>query len=130
VKRFYYFFIAVIMIILFASCAESDSKAPAVVETFPITGSTDVDPSISEISVTFDEPMTDGNWSWAYTNKNKFPEMTGQPYYIPGHKKNILPVQLESNKEYEIWINSEKFRNFKDIAGNPAIPFRLVFKTR
>ena len=112
------------------SCAQTDSKAPNVIDTFPVTGSTEVDPAITEISVTFDEPMTDGNWSWAYTNKDSFPEMSGQPYYMPGLTKNVLPVKLEPSKEYEIWINSEKFKNFKDQAGNPAIPFRFVFKTK
>lgn len=129
-KRLYYFLITVVTITICISCTETDSDAPNVIETFPVSGSTDVDPSISEISVTFDEAMTDGNWSWAYTNKNQFPEMNGQAYYESGLTKNILPVKLESNKEYEIWINSEKFKNFKDQAGNSSIPFRLVFKTK
>lgn len=117
------------MLVNIVSCGESDKIAPMVIETFPATGSTDVDPSVNEISVTFNEPMQDGNWSWAYTYKEKFPEMTGQPYYQPGLTKNLLPVKLEPGKEYEIWINSEKFRNFKDLVGNSATPFRLVFKT-
>jgi hypothetical protein len=129
-KRLYSIFIIAVIIILGASCTEIDTKAPNVVETFPVSGSTDVDPSLSEITVTFDEAMKDGNWSWAYADKNKFPEMTGQPYYRPGHKINVLPVKLEANKEYEIWINSEKFKNFKDQSGNPATPFRLIFRTK
>jgi len=130
VRRLNGILIVAVIIVLGVSCTESDTKAPNVVETFPVSGSIDVDPSIRELTVTFDEPMQDGNWSWAYSDKNKFPEMTGQPYFKPGHTINILPVNLESNKEYEIWINSEKFKNFKDQAGNPATPFRLVFTTR
>ena len=103
---------------------------PSVVDTYPTTGSTDVDPATTEISVTFSEPMSDGNWSWAYTSEDKFPEMTGQPYYMPGLTRNVLPVRLEPNREYEIWINSRIFANFKDQAGNPATPFRFVFKTK
>lgn len=129
-KRLCSFFTLAVIAAIGTSCAETDSKAPNVIATFPVSGSTDVDPSTSKISVTFDEPMTDGNWSWAYTNKNRFPEMDGQPYYMPGLTKNILPVKLKPNKDYEIWINSEKFRNFKDQAGNSATPFRLVFKTK
>ena len=129
-KLLSYAFIVVVIATVCASCTETDSKAPNVIETFPVTGSTDVDPSISKISVTFDEPMRDGSWSWAYTHKNQFPETNGQPYYMPGHTKNILPVKLKSDTEYEIWINSEKFGNFKDKAGNSATPFRLVFKTQ
>ena len=128
--RLFHFSIVLAIVIGSTSCTENDSKAPSVIQTFPPNGSTDVDPSIDEISVTFDEEMMDGNWSWAYTNKNQFPEMSGQPYYTEKFTKNILPVKLESNKEYEIWINSETFKNFKDKAGNSATPFRCVFKTK
>ena len=116
--------------LLLVSCSEADTTAPNVVKTFPKNGSTNVDPSLTKISVTFDEPMKDGNWSWAYAHKGSFPEMTAQPYYKPGYVENILPVILIPNKEYEIWINSEKFKNFTDRAGNPSAPFRLIFKTK
>ena len=129
-KRIYRILMVLVITTIFVSCTETDSVAPNVIETFPVTGSTDVDPLITEISVTFDEPMMDGTWSWAYSNKNMFPEMNGQPYYQPGLTKNVLPVKLEPNKEYGVWINTDQFRNFKDQSGNSAIPFRLVFKTR
>ena len=128
-KRLNSILILTAIILLGVSCTASDTKAPNVIETYPVSGSIDVDPSTPEIIVTFDEPMKDGNWSWAYSDEDKFPEMTGQPYYKPGHTINILPVKLEPDKEYEIWINSEKFKNFKDQAGNSATPFRLVFTT-
>lgn len=128
--RLSYFSIVLTAVIGFISFTQSDSKAPSVIATFPPNGTTDVDPSINEISVTFDEEMIDGNWSWTYTYKNQFPEMRGEPYYTEKFTKNILPVKLESNKEYEIWINSEKFKNFKDKAGNSATPYRWVFKTK
>lgn len=129
-KQLYSLVIIITIALASAACVEADSIPPNVVETSPATGSTEVDPALTEISVTFSEPMTDGNFSWAYSNKDKFPEMTGQPYYLPGLTTNVLPVKLESNREYEIWINSQKFRNFKDQAGNSATPFRLVFKTK
>lgn len=112
------------------SCAENDTVAPSVVRTVPINGSNDVEPSLTEMSVTFNEEMQDGNWSWAYTTKDKFPEITGQPVFSEKFTKNTLPIKLEPNKEYEVWINSEKFGNFKDKAGNSAAPFKLTFKTR
>ena len=62
--RLFYFSIVLAVVIGFISCTENDSKAPSVIATFPPNGSTDVDPSINEISVTFDEEMIDGNWSW------------------------------------------------------------------
>ncbi|MHC4873961.1 MAG: hypothetical protein ACYTFY_19095 [Planctomycetota bacterium] len=33
------------------------------------------------------------------------------------------------NKTYVIWINSQKFKSFKDVQRNAAIPYLLVFKT-
>jgi len=129
-RQLYYSFLASVMALTLLSCTESDTKAPSVIATFPFNGSMDVDPSINEISVTFDEAMTDGNWSWAYTTQNQFPDMRGQPRYTDNFTKNILPVKLEPNKEYEIWINSQKFQNFMDKAGNSSAPYKLVFKTR
>jgi len=112
------------------ACAEKDTQAPNVIATVPSNGEMNVDPSIREISVTFDEEMQDGNWSWVYTIRSQFPEMDGDPFYTQDFTKNTLPVKLESNKEYVIWINSQNFNNFKDKAGNSAVPFKLVFKTR
>ena len=114
---------------LLLSCA-ADTTPPEVVTTVPANNDQSVDPSLSALSVTFDEPMKDGNWSWAYTTKETFPEMTGQPHYEEGYMKNVLPVRLEPNKAYEVWLNSSKFKNFKDKAGNPLAPYKLVFRTR
>jgi len=124
------FALMMVMTIAFVGCGEKDTEAPRVVATFPPNGSQDVDPSISEISVTFNEEMMDQNWSWAYTHENEFPEMTGQPYYTDNYTKNVLPVELEPNKEYIIWLNSQKFKNFKDKSGNPLVPVKFTFKTK
>ncbi len=124
------FIILVFMVIIPSSCDAKDSVPPGIVSTFPQNGSQNVDPSIKEISVTFNEEMLDRSWSWAYTYKNEFPEMTGQPYYADNMKKNVLPVKLEPNKEYVIWINSMKFTGFKDRAGNSLEPFKFTFKTK
>ena len=109
---------------------EQDTRPPRVVSTSPQNGSMDVDPSLKEISVTFNEAMQDGNWSWVYEDKNTFPQIVGQAYYTEDMKTNVLPVKLEPNKEYVIWINSEKSTNFKDKSGNSAFPFKFTFKTR
>lgn len=121
---------ALILIIIGMACAQEDSKPPRVVSTFPQNGSLDVDPSIKEISVTFNEEMIDGNWSWVYEDKSTFPQMVGQAYYTDNNTKNILPVKLEPNKEYVIWINSSDYQNFKNKNGVPAVPFRFTFKTK
>ncbi len=122
--------LALVLIIFGIACAQEDSKPPRVVSTFPQNESQNVDPSIEEISVTFNEEMMDGNWSWAYEDKSKFPQIVGQAYYTDNNTKNILPVKLEPNKEYVIWINSADYKNFKNKKGIPAVPFKFTFKTK
>lgn len=112
------------------SYAGKDTDAPSVIKTFPTSGSTHVDSSLTEVTVTFNEEMQDGSWSWVQTTKDKFPEITGVPKYSENTTKILLPVQLEPNKDYEIWINSQRLGNFKDKSGNSAIPYKLTFKTR
>ena len=116
-------------ILLLIACAK-DTTPPEVVSTIPANGDQAVDPALSTLSVTFSEPMMDGNWSWAYTREEDFPEMTGQPRFENNNTINLRPVKLESNKRYIVWINSTKFMNFKDKSGNPSEPYRLTFKTR
>lgn len=122
-----------VVIVLFAGLlpvyASEKSIPPKVISTTPQNGSQSVDPSITDISVTFSEPMMDKSWSWSYEDKGKFPQMTGQPYYV-NNTKCVLPVKLEPKKEYVIWINTVRFRNFKSKAGIPAEPYKFTFRTR
>lgn len=115
--------------LLFIGCSQN-STVPKVINAFPQNGSQNVDPSVREIWVQFDKPMMDKSWSWAYTEKDKFPQLSGDPYYSEENTKNTLPVLLEANHEYDIWINTETLKNFKDKTGISAEPFELKFKTR
>ncbi len=108
---------------------QNDIIAPEVAMTSPLNGSTDVDPSTTKIVVTFNELMRDMNWSWSYENRDTFPEMTGDPYYETP-TSNVLPVKLKPKTTYVIWLNTVKFTNFKDMAGNPLKPYRWTFTTR
>ena len=118
-----------ILHLIFLGCGEKDNQPPRVVRTLPLNESADVDPSMTEISVKFNEEMKDGNWSWVYENKSSFPQVVGQPYYTENNTRNVLPVKLEPDKNYVIWINSANHQNFKDKNGNSARPFRFAFKT-
>jgi hypothetical protein len=106
------------------------SMPPVVVKTVPESGDTGVDPSVSEIRVTYSKAMRDGSWSWSQISKESFPETTGKPHYLKDGKTCVLPVKLEAGKTYVIWLNSQKFRNFKDKGGQPAVPYLLVFETK
>jgi len=105
------------------------SVQPVVVSTEPARGETEVDPSMTEIRVTFNKEMVDGNWSWCESDE-PYPETTGSPYYLEDHKTCVLPVKLQPETEYVIWINSEEYRNFKDTHGLRAVPYVLYFTTK
>ena len=118
-----------LLVVFQLSGCSSDKVPPSVLQTMPANGDSNVTPSLSELSVTFSEEMQDGNWSWVQASPESFPQMTGQAHYIDDKTKNVLPVRLEPNKEYIVWINAAKYSNFRDKAGNSAIPYKLTFKT-
>jgi Bacterial Ig-like domain len=104
---------------------------PVVVETVPRSGTTNVDAKTNrDIRVTFSKPMTDGDWSWVRVSEETFPRTRGKPHYDQSHKTCVLPVDLEPGKTYAIWLNTDKFQNFKDDKGQPAVPYLLVFETK
>ena len=100
------------------------------VKTEPATGSTDVDPALAEIRVTFSREMKDGSWSWVTLNKETFPNITGKIHYDKDRRTCVAPAKLEPGKTYAVFLNSPKFTNFRDLEGRPAVPTLLVFKTR
>lgn len=112
-----------------AQATETDVIPPQVVATTPVNGAQNVDPGLDGLRVTFSEQMSDGSWSWVYENESTFPEMIGQPHYENGGTTCALPVRLEPGRTYVIWLNSERFRNFKDEAGNTLPPYRWEFRT-
>ena len=107
-----------------------ETAPPVVVKTEPVAGATDVDPALTEIRVTYSKAMTEGSWSWSTWGEENYPETTGKPKYLQDGRTCVLPVKLQPNKFYAIWLNSEKFKNFKDTGRRPAVPYLLTFFTR
>jgi RNA polymerase sigma-70 factor (ECF subfamily) len=106
-----------------------ESVPPVVVKTIPAAGVSGVDAKTKEIRVVFSKDMADGTWSWSTLSKESFPTIEGKPRYRKDKRTCVLPVRLEPGKTYAIWINSNKFQNFKDSKGTPAVPYLLVFRT-
>ncbi len=103
---------------------------PVVVQTIPAAGSTDVDPATTQIQVTFSKSMTNHSWSWVRLDQDSFPTIIGEPRYLESQRDCVVDVKLEPNKTYAIWLNHNQFGNFRDAAGQSAIPYLLAFKTR
>ncbi len=106
------------------------SVPPVVIKTWPEAGSQKVSPGATEIKVTFSREMRDQSWSWSTAWENSTPESLERPRYESDHKTCVLKVKLEPGKTYGYWLNSEKFTNFKDTNGLPAVPYLLVFSTK
>ena len=107
-----------------------DTARPVVIKSVPESGSAAVDPSLTEIRVTFSKEMQPGVWSWGLINKESYPGTSESPRYLEDKRTCVLPVKLEPGKTYAVWINTEKLQNFKDPKGLVAVPYLVVFKTR
>ena len=105
-------------------------QPPVVVETFPVSGARNVPPGETEIRVRFSKDMADGSWSWSTAWENSTPQSIGSPHYLADGRTCVMKVRLEPGKTYAWWLNSEKFKNFTDKAGLPAVPYLLVFQTK
>jgi RNA polymerase sigma-70 factor (ECF subfamily) len=113
----------------FSKGADNSEVSPKVIATNPANGATDVDPSLAKITVTFNKQMLDKSWSWSYEDKDSFPQTAGQPFYTDKEKTCVLPVKLEPGRQYVLWINTARFKNFKDRSGNAVEPYKLSFTT-
>lgn len=121
-------------LLLAAASASADdisptSIPPVVVKTVPESGATNVPAGETEIQVTFSKPMMSNSWSWSTAWQDSEPEFIGTPAYDTDSKTCTVKVNLEAGKTYGFWLNSQKFQNFKDILGRPAVPYLLVFQT-
>lgn len=124
-------FAAILVLVLLSGIAFAEkASAPQVVSTVPKTKALDVDPALTEISVTFDKNMmTKDQWSWVMESKDTFPTVTGSASF-KDNRTCVLPVKLEPGKTYRIWISSQKNTGFRDVNNTPAAPFLLVFQTK
>ena len=103
---------------------------PVVVKTVPTAGDTRVDPATSEIRVTFSKDMTDGCWSFVQMDGGTFPKIAGDIKFLADKRTCVCPVKLEPGTAYVVWINSDRYKNFKDKGLRTAVPYLLVFETR
>jgi hypothetical protein len=119
--------LAVVAAALALAGAAQAQDAPKVVTTFPANGSK-VPPSVAELKVTYDHRMA-ASWSFATGGEKAFPEVEGQPSLSDDSITISLPVRLAPNQTYVVWLNTERYKNFKGEDGISAEPYRLTFST-
>jgi hypothetical protein len=101
--------------------------SPRVIKAVPDNGAANVDPATQAIVVTFDQPMSFAGQSVVGSGP-EFPQIAGRMGWID-EKTFLIPVQLISNRQYRLSINSDRFQNFKNFLGEPATPYPIAFKT-
>ncbi|HEX4145705.1 MAG TPA: M56 family metallopeptidase [Pirellulales bacterium] len=113
------------------AAAQPDAAAtpyPRIIKTTPERGATDVDPALTEISVTFDRDM-DRGMSWT-GGPPLFPptEESRPPHWIDA-RTCVLPVSLEKGAQYQVGINSPSYQNFRAKMGMPVPASVIAFTT-
>lgn len=103
------------------------ATSPRVVATTPTLEARFADPALEKLVVRFDQPMHRTSWSWCGGGP-LYPEITGKPYF-EDDTTCVLPVRLEPERTYQLWINCPGYEGFRSRAGNlPAEsqPFRFT----
>lgn len=100
---------------------------PRVIRTVPSNGDVEVELSLAEIVVQFDQPMLADQYS-VIGGGSSFPEVTGAPYWI-NSTTFALPVRLQPGTTYVMGFNSEVYTGFQNEESEAAVPYNLTFAT-
>ena len=119
--------IVLLVPILLGQTTIAISAPPKVVEAKPDNGALGVDPATKEIRIEFDQPMSKGGMS-IVGGGEQFPEIMGKPSW-PDDRTIVVRVKLKPNHEYWLSINSDRFQNFTNTAGESATPYPIQFRT-
>ena len=112
-----------------ATCKMSTADSPQVVSMTPANGAQDVDPGLTEITVTFDRPMQNGMWSVVGGGPH-FPEIVGEVHYDKALCVFTMPVRLKPDWSYKFWLNRGQYSTFRSAEGVPLSSVEVNFKTR
>jgi len=106
------------------------ASKPQIVALEPKNGATDVDPSVTELRITFNVPMG-GGFSWTGGGP-EFPTIPDgkKPSWSADHKTCVLPVALQPGSTYRLGLNSPSHKNFQSAGGVPLDPVNYTFKTK
>ncbi|AKQ45564.1 hypothetical protein TH63_07735 [Rufibacter radiotolerans] len=102
-------------------------NAPKVTRSFPASGATDVDTTLTQITIEFDKDMTSGV-SFPGTSMASV-DIIDKPFW-PTTRKVIIPVKLKGGRLYILRMNGESSNKFQSAGGMPLPATQLVFHTQ
>ena len=116
------------VIILLSFLAVGVSGAPPkVIKTVPENGAQDVNSSLRQIRIVFDQDMDQDGYSICGGGPN-YPETIGDPRWV-NKRTIVMRVRLVPNHEYQLSINCLSYKNFKNTKGEPAESYPIEFRT-
>ena len=95
----------------------------------PDDGEVDVDPATRELRVTFDQDMDRGMSIASSGGGPTDPLNPSRRARWAGARTIVVPLSLKPNQDYELSINTERFQNFTNTKGKPAVAYPIKFRT-
>ena len=108
--------------------ANVTAAPPKVVITSPDNGEVDVDPSLKEVRIEYDQPMDPDGRSVLGGGPTALP-FDGEPKFVDA-KTFVIPVKLQPDYDYLFHLNSDTFKGFASKKGEAAEWYTVRFKTR
>ncbi len=107
--------------------AYDHARAPRVQSLTPEHGAVGLDPTVDEIRVTFDMPMSRSGYSFVGSGPD-MPLSSAAPWWEDAYTC-VMPVRLKPNQAYHLSLNSERFQNFKSVWQVSSVPKVWEFST-
>ena len=109
---------------------QAEQRRPTIVQIVPSSGSENVDPSLTSISITFDRPMRDSYATMIVDSvgRDHFPT-TSALRWDASKRVLTMTVALKPAWSYEFGLNSESVSGFASQEGYALKPVRVRFTT-
>lgn len=116
------------VLILLSFLAVGVSGAPPkVIKTVPENGAQDVNSSLRQIRIVFDQDMNQDGYSICGGGQN-YPETVGKLRWID-KRTIVMGVRLVPNHKYQLSINCPDYKNFRSAQGESVEPYPIEFRT-
>jgi DNA-binding CsgD family transcriptional regulator len=102
---------------------------PRVVATKPAAGAR-IRPGPFLLSVTFDQPMIDGSYSYTRTSPETYPDCAVKPVLSRDARTFTMRCTAAAGRNYEIWFNRPPYMSFRGLNGLSSEPHQLRFRTK
>lgn len=110
------------------SLAAAQGQPPRVVATSPAQGAV-LSAGPFTLSVTFDQPMQAGSFSFVQADPASYPQCSRMPVQSADGRTFALQCLAVPGRSHEVWFNRGRWQNFKAKGGPSAAPYRLTFRT-